>query len=71
MGGGLGVYHCFENRNVRNQTGRPCSQSRGWSVNLSAVITLVLICGFVWGGFLLLLAHAVRSERQKAERRRA
>jgi hypothetical protein len=27
---------------------------------------MVLTCGFVWGGFLLLLTHAVRSERRKA-----
>lgn len=36
-------------------------------MNLSAIIAMVLTCGFVWGGFLLLLTHAVRSERQKAE----
>ncbi len=40
-------------------------------MKLSAVITMVLICGFVWGGFLLLLARAIRSEREKAQARRA
>ena len=27
---------------------------------------MVLICGFVWGGFLLLLGYAIKREREKA-----
>ncbi len=29
------------------------------------IITMILILGFVWGGFLLILLTAVRKERQK------
>jgi hypothetical protein len=28
---------------------------------------MVLTCGFVWGGFLLLLNRAIRKEREKAK----
>ncbi len=31
----------------------------------SAVVMMVLMCGFVWGGFLLLLRRAIRSESRK------
>lgn len=31
----------------------------------AAIITLVLIGGFVWGGLILLLVTAVRKERGK------
>jgi len=31
----------------------------------STVVTMVLICGFVWGGFLLALSTAVRKESGK------
>lgn len=30
-----------------------------------AVTWMVLVCGFVWGGFALLLAWAVRREGEK------
>ena len=30
-----------------------------------SVVMMVLICGFVWGGFCLLLVRAVRSEGSK------
>ncbi len=33
----------------------------------STVITMVLVLGFVWGGFALLLLTAVRKESQKGE----
>ncbi len=33
----------------------------------AAWVFLVLICGFVWGGFAGLLSRALRSERWKAE----
>ncbi|UCC71198.1 MAG: MetS family NSS transporter small subunit [Gemmatimonadota bacterium] len=36
-------------------------------MNTSALIALVLTCGFVWGGFLLLLTYGIRKEREKAE----
>jgi hypothetical protein len=26
---------------------------------------MLLTCGFVWGGFVLLLSYAIRSERKK------
>lgn len=32
----------------------------------AAIITLVLIGGFVWGGLILLLVTAVRKERSKS-----
>lgn len=31
-----------------------------------AWMTLIAVCGFVWGGFLLLLARAIRREAAKA-----
>lgn len=34
-----------------------------------AILTMVLICGLVWGGFALLLVRAVRSEGRKRKRR--
>ncbi len=32
-----------------------------------AILMMALICGLVWGGFLSLLARAVRSEGAKSE----
>lgn len=32
----------------------------------SAIGFMILICGFVWGGFLTLLSRAVRREGRKA-----
>ena len=32
----------------------------------TAIATMVVICGVVWGGFALLLIRAVRHEGQKA-----
>ncbi len=32
-----------------------------------AVVMMVLICGFIWGGLALLLSKAVRSESAKNE----
>lgn len=29
-------------------------------------VTMALICGFVWGGFLIVLTKAIRSESSKA-----
>lgn len=31
----------------------------------AAILTLLLICGFIWGGFALILAKAIRKERGK------
>lgn len=31
----------------------------------NAVVTMIVICGLVWGGFVLLLVRAVRSEGAK------
>jgi len=31
----------------------------------AAIAFMVVICTFVWGGFLLLLSRAVHSERRK------
>ena len=33
----------------------------------TGVLMMVLICGFVWGGLILLIAKAVRSEGAKSE----
>ncbi|MDX1632128.1 MAG: hypothetical protein R3234_09715 [Thermoanaerobaculia bacterium] len=32
-------------------------------------LTAVAVCGFVWGGFLLLLIRALRAERSKRSAR--
>ncbi|MCZ6507949.1 MAG: MetS family NSS transporter small subunit [Acidobacteria bacterium] len=32
----------------------------------SAVVMMILVCGFVWGGFVYLLVRAVRSEAGKS-----
>lgn len=34
-------------------------------MNTSAIVTMTIICGFVWGGFLFLLAFAMRRERAR------
>lgn len=34
-------------------------------MTLTAWLTAIVICGFVWGGFLVLLTKALRSERAK------
>lgn len=34
-------------------------------MSAKAVVTMVLILGFVWGGFLLILVTAFRRERAK------
>jgi hypothetical protein len=34
----------------------------------SAIVTLVVIGGLVWGGFLLIVLTAVRKESRKADR---
>ena len=31
----------------------------------TAMLTMILICGLVWGGFAMLLARAVRHEGRK------
>lgn len=36
-------------------------------MNTAAIVTMVLIAGLVWGGFLFALAHGIRRERRKAE----
>jgi hypothetical protein len=33
-----------------------------------AILTFVLIAGFVWGGFLLITGTAVRKEGQKSKK---
>ncbi len=34
-------------------------------MNSSAVIAMILTCGFVWGGFVFLLSYGIRREREK------
>lgn len=34
-------------------------------MNASAITAMILIGGFVWGGFLVLLIHGIRHERRK------
>lgn len=36
-------------------------------MNSAAVVTFVVIAGIVWGGFLLIVATAVRKESRKAD----
>lgn len=42
--------------------------SDGMRMNTSAIITLVVIAGIVWGGFLLITITALRKESRKAQR---
>ena len=35
-------------------------------MSTSAIVMMILMCGFVWGGFLFLLVKAVRSEADKS-----
>jgi hypothetical protein len=39
-------------------------------VTTAAWVTLVLVCGFVWGGFATLLVRALRRERGRTAGRR-
>ena len=34
-------------------------------MNASAIVTMVMICGFVWGGFVYLLNYALRKEKAR------
>jgi hypothetical protein len=34
----------------------------------AAIAFMALICTFVWGGFILLLTRAIRSEGRKSDR---
>lgn len=36
-------------------------------MSASAIVTMVMICGFVWGGFIYLLNFALRKERARTE----
>jgi hypothetical protein len=36
-------------------------------MNPSAVVTFVVIAGIVWGGFVLIVATAVRKESRKTD----
>lgn len=36
-------------------------------MSTSTIVTMVLIVGFVWGGFLLALLTAVRKEGEKTD----
>jgi hypothetical protein len=40
-------------------------ERRGEPMSPSAVVMMVLICGFVWGGFTILLTRAIRREGDK------
>lgn len=35
------------------------------TVNSMAVVSMIVIGGFVWGGFLILLAYGIRHEKRK------
>ncbi|UCF20089.1 MAG: methionine/alanine import family NSS transporter small subunit [Gemmatimonadota bacterium] len=35
-------------------------------MSTSAIVAMLLTCGFIWGGFLILLAYAIRRERDKS-----
>ena len=35
----------------------------------AAIAFMVLVCTFVWGGFILLLTTAIRSEGRKSDQR--
>lgn len=36
-------------------------------MSTSAIVMMIVICGFIWGGFLYLLIRAVRSETKKSQ----
>lgn len=36
-------------------------------MNTAAVVTMVVICGLVWGGFGFLLTRALRSEKRQRD----
>lgn len=38
-------------------------------MSTKAIVTMIAIVGFVWGGFTWILATAVRKERDKERRR--
>ena len=38
-------------------------------MSTSALTVMIVICGFVWGGFTLLLTRAIRKEGAKASER--
>ncbi len=35
-------------------------------MNLSAIITFIVVAGIVWGGFVLIAWTAIRKEREKS-----
>lgn len=35
-------------------------------MSTSAIVMMIVICGFIWGGFLYLLVRAIRSESSKS-----
>ena len=37
----------------------------GTPMEPAAIVTFAVICGFVWGGLLLILRTAIRREREK------
>jgi hypothetical protein len=39
-------------------------------MNSAAVLTFAVVAGLVWGGFLFIVATAVRKESRKAQRNR-
>lgn len=34
-------------------------------MSTTAIVTMIVILGFVWGGFLLIVSRAARAEREK------
>ncbi|MEE9133855.1 MAG: MetS family NSS transporter small subunit [Gemmatimonadota bacterium] len=40
-------------------------------MNTSAIVAMILTCGFVWGGFALLLTYAIQREKEKTKEGRA
>ncbi len=38
-------------------------------MSTNALITMIVICGLVWGGFALFLVRAIRSEKVKRRSR--
>lgn len=52
-------------RRPRRGGGAPPTSKGAADVSTTTVATMILILGFVWGGFALILATAVRREREK------
>lgn len=50
------------------ETRQRTQRRRRATVSTRAVVTMLVITGFVWGGFAVILSTAIRKEREKRSR---